>query len=159
VNEARHQTSLLTNRHVSLPLAPSAQELGSLKDLEDSIRSLSKAVGVTIDTARRVEESVVGAMERKNERDLKSMKAKTEEVLKVKEVEFHRNVNRLKQQHESFAQEVAQSQNSYSAMQQAADEIRAKLAGSTKEEPKYKSLGDVQLDIKIDKKFRVKDIE
>ena len=44
-------------------------------------------------------------------------------------------------------------------MQQAADEIRAKLAGSTKEEPKYKSLGDVQLDIKIDKKFRVKDIE
>jgi len=137
----------------------SDKELGSLKDLEDSIRSLSKAVGVTIDTARRVEESVVGAMERKNERDLKSMKAKTEEVLKVKEVEFHRNVNRLKQQHESFAQEVAQSQNSYSAMQQAADEIRAKLAGSTKEEPKYKSLGDVQLDIKIDKKFRVKDIE
>ena len=41
----------------------------------------------------------------------------------------------------------------------AADELRAKLAAQNGSQQQYTDLGQVELDIKIDKKYRVKEID
>ena len=87
-----------------------------------------------------MESSIVPAMETKTEDLLEQMKAKADEDLASNDRQFTKNVNRLKAQHESFAQEVAQSQSSYNAVQQAADEIRSKLLASSSQEPQYQNL-------------------
>mmetsp|Transcript_10765 Transcript_10765/g.27101 ORF Transcript_10765/g.27101 Transcript_10765/m.27101 type:complete len:99 (-) Transcript_10765:16-312(-) len=98
-------------------------------------------------------------MERKSEHDLAQMRARAEQEMTDKDRQFTRDVNRLRMQHESYAKEVEASQNSYNAVQQAADEIRAKLkANASQQGQQYQNLNDVQLDIKIDKKYRVRDI-
>ena len=86
------------------------------------------------------------------------MKAQAEKQMVANDRQFTKNVNRLKQQHESFAQEVAQNQSTYNPVQQAAEELRSKLA-SHSQQVQYQNLDDVELEITIDKKYRVRDID
>lgn len=106
------------------------KEMGNLTALQDSIAALSVSIEETMLEARRIEECVVPAMVQKNEKDLEQSKVKGEAQLVANDRQFTKNVNRLKAQHESFAQEVAQNKSSYNPVQQAADEIRNKLAKS-----------------------------
>ena len=130
-----------------------------MSDLQDSIESLSVQVGAAIEDAKRVDGALVGAMVEKNERDLRELERQEELGLRAKEREIQRDVDRLRLQHESVAREVAQGQSSYNAMQHAADELRAKLAAQNGSQQQYTDLGQVELDIKIDKKYRVKEID
>ena len=134
------------------------RELGSLSELQGTIDSVSRAVAESLDEARRIEGALVGAARRRQESEVEEVRSRAQQQLKRSEREFHENLDRLRRQHESFAEEVAESQKSYSATTRAADELRAKLAGTSGTQ-QYTNLDQVQLDIKIDQKFRVRDIE
>ena len=134
------------------------RELGSLSELQGTIDSVSRAVAESLDEARRIEGALVGAARRRQDSEVEEVRSRAQQQLKRSEREFHENLDRLRRQHESFAEEVAESQKSYSATTRAADELRAKLAGTSGTQ-QYTNLDQVQLDIKIDQKFRVRDIE
>lgn len=122
----------------------SQKEVASLSELQESIQRLSVSVGATIEEAERIERSVVGAMERKNERVLEDMRRDQHKQAQESQRLYEKNVTRLKQHHESIAHEVAQSQSSYSAVQKAADEIRAQLSNTQQQQ--YQNLDDVPLE-------------
>ncbi len=76
-------------------------------------------------------------MERKSERDLAQMRARAEQEMTSRDRQFRGDVNGLGMQHESYGKEVEASQGSYNAVQQAADEIRAKLATTSHQGQQY----------------------
>jgi len=137
----------------------SERDARELSELQNAVNALTDSLSRALQEASAIEDGIVRARKDKIAKDLEDFKTEGERQLAENDRVHSDKLNRLKAQRDSWAHDVQRKQaGGFSAVNQAAEEIRAQLARSSSQ-PVYKNLTDVELDIKIDKSYRVKRID